>query len=151
MSLSLFHPDLFVPFHDEFHHPLAFPHVGHMKMPEMRSLPIDVIEDEKAFTVKADLPGVKKEDVHVKAKDGVLTISVESKDEKTEEKKDKETGKVFYHSLERSSRFMSRSIKMPKAADLKKCTASLTDGVLSLSVPKSEALLKDDGDRIAIA
>ncbi|MCP4444175.1 MAG: Hsp20/alpha crystallin family protein, partial [Myxococcales bacterium] len=85
----------------------------------MRSLPLDVVEDEASFMIKADLPGVNKEDVHVKAKDGKLSISVESSDEKKDEKKD-EKGKLVYHSLERSRRFMSRSITMPKTADVKK-------------------------------
>lgn len=150
MSLTLFNTEeLFRPFYsDALLHPLAW-NANEMRRPEMRSLPLDVVEDEASFMIKADLPGVNKEDVHVKAKDGVLTISVESSEEKKSEKKD-EKGKVFYHSMERSRRFMSRSITMPKNADLKKTAASLKDGVLSLTVPKSEALKDNDGERIAI-
>jgi HSP20 family molecular chaperone IbpA len=153
MSLTLFNTeDLFRPFYaDAMLHPMAWNVNSSIKAPEMRSLPLDVVEDETSFMIKADLPGVNKEDVHVKSKDGVLTISVESTEEKKDEKKD-DKGKVFYHSMERSRRFMSRSITMPKNADLKKTSASLKDGVLSLSVPKHQSdALKDDGERIAIA
>lgn len=145
MSLTLFNTeDLFRPFYSDLT-PMGW-HVASGKTPEMRSLPLDVVEDEASFMIKADLPGVNKEDVHVKAKDGKLSISVESSDEKKDEK-----GKLVYHSLERSRRFMSRSITMPKTADAKKTSAVLKDGVLAITVPKSEALKDDEGDRIAIA
>ncbi len=153
MSLTLFNTeDLFHPFRSDalLHHLHPSWQLNSMRTPEMRSLPLDVVEDEASFMIKADLPGVNKEDVHVKAKDGVLTISVESSEEKKDEKKD-EKGKVVYHSMERSRRFMSRSITMPKTADLKKTSASLKDGVLALSVPKTEALKDNEGDSIAIA
>jgi HSP20 family molecular chaperone IbpA len=149
MSLTLFNTeDLFRPLYSDLT-PMGW-HVASGKTPEMRSLPLDVVEDEASFMIKTDLPGVNKEDVHVKAKDGKLSISVESSDEKKDEKKD-EKGKLVYHSLERSRRFMSRSITMPKTADVKKTSAVLKDGVLAITVPKSEALKDDEGDRIAIA
>jgi HSP20 family protein len=149
MSLTLFNTeDLFRPLYSDLT-PVGW-HVASGKTPEMRSLPLDVVEDEASFMIKADLPGVNKEDVHVKAKDGKLSISVESSDEKKDEKKD-EKGKLVYHSLERSRRFMSRSITMPKTADVKKTSAVLKDGVLAITVPKSEALKDDEGDCIAIA
>lgn len=78
------------------------------------------------------------------------SVSLSKSDEKKDEKKD-EKGKLVYHSLERSRRFMSRSITMPKTADVKKTSAVLKDGVLAITVPKSEALKDDEGDCIAIA
>lgn len=118
-----------------------------MNLPELRPLPIDIVEDETTFTVKADVPGVTKEEIHVKAKDGVMTIEVESKKEET---KKEDTDGVKYHRTERSHSFVSRSIKMPRNADLKHVKGRLHDGVLHLAVPKLDKVEKEEGERIAI-
>jgi HSP20 family protein len=95
------------------------------------SPPVDIIEDDKEFLVKADLPDVKKEDVHVTVENGVLTIHGERKFEKEEKKK-------RYHRVERSYGSFTRSFSLPDGADGSKVRAEFKDGLLQVHMPKSE-------------
>ncbi len=92
---------------------------------------VDIIEDEKEYLVKADLPDVKKEDVKVTVESGVLTITGQRKVE--EEEKDKK-----YHRVERSYGNFLRSFALPDGADGSKVNAEFKDGVLKVHLPKSE-------------
>ena len=94
------------------------------------SMKIDVNEDEKAFTVKADIPGVKKEDIKVDVDDDQVTLRAEVKREKEEKKGEK----VVYS--ERSYGMVSRSFTLPGAVDAKGAKAEYKDGVLNLTLPK---------------
>ena len=91
---------------------------------------IDVKEDDKSFTVKADIPGVKKEDIHVDVEGDQITVRAETKYEK-DEKKDE---KVIYS--ERSYGAVSRSFSLPVDVDEKAAKAEYKDGVLNLVLPK---------------
>lgn len=92
---------------------------------------VDIHEDEKAYIVRAELPDMKKEDVHVSLENGVLTMSGERKMEK-EEKGRK------YHRVERSYGSFLRSFALPEDIDPKKVNASYKDGLLTITVAKSE-------------
>ena len=92
---------------------------------------VDIIEDDKEWLVKADLPEVKKEDVKVTVENGVLTVTGERKFEK--EEKDKK-----YHRIERSYGTFFRSFTLPDAADGSKVSAEFKDGVIKVRLPKSE-------------
>ena len=92
---------------------------------------VDIIEDDKEWLVKADLPEVKKEDVKVTVEGGVLTITGERKFEK--EEKDKK-----YRRIERSYGNFFRSFTLPDAADGSKVNAEFKDGLLKVHLPKSE-------------
>ncbi len=92
---------------------------------------VDIVEDDKEWLVKADLPEVKKEDVKVSVENGVLTITGERKFEK--EEKDKK-----YHRIERSYGTFLRSFTLPDGADGTKVNAEFKDGVLKVHLPKSE-------------
>ena len=92
---------------------------------------VDIIEDEKEWLVKADLPEVKKEEVKVTVENGVLTITGERKFEK--EEKDKK-----YHRIERSYGNFLRSFTLPDGADGSKVNAEFKDGVLKVHLPKGE-------------
>ena len=94
------------------------------------SIRIDVKEDEKSFSVKADIPGVKKDDIQVDIDDDVVTLRAEAKKEK-EEKKDE---KVVYS--ERAYGMASRSFTLPAAVDAQAAKAEYKDGVLTLTLPK---------------
>jgi HSP20 family protein len=91
----------------------------------------NVAETDKEIEFTVELPGVKPEDVHVELHDGELWISGEMKDE-TEEK-----GKTF-HKVERRYGEFRRVIPLPASADKDKVDAQLTNGVLKVSIPKSE-------------
>ena len=92
---------------------------------------VDVIEDDKEWLVKADLPEVKKEDVKVTVENGVLTITGERKFEK--EEKDKK-----YHRIERSYGNFLRSFTLPDTADGSKVNAEFKDGLLKVRIAKTE-------------
>lgn len=110
------------PFEDFFFK--AFPAERELKMK------IDVKEDDKSFTVKADIPGVKKEDINIDIDEDRVCVSAEVKREK-EEKKDE---KVVYR--ERSYGMVSRSFTLPVDVDAKGAKAEYKDGVLNLTLPK---------------
>jgi HSP20 family protein len=93
--------------------------------------PVDITEDDKEYTIKAELPGVNKEDVKVTVEGGVLSITGERKAEK--EEKDKK-----YHRIERSYGSFIRSFTLPEGASSDKIGAEFKDGVLRLHLPKDE-------------
>ncbi|MDR3481148.1 MAG: Hsp20/alpha crystallin family protein [Burkholderiaceae bacterium] len=98
-------------------------------------LKLDVSEDEKNYTVHADLPGVKKEDIRVSVEGNQVTISAELNTRK-EEKKDKN---VIYS--ERYEGKVFRSFTLDRGVDESKAEAKYADGVLVLTLPK-----KTDGN-----
>jgi HSP20 family protein len=92
---------------------------------------VDVIEGEKEYLVKAELPEVKKEDVKVSVDDGVLTIQGERKQEKEEK------GKKF-HRIERCFGRFLRTFTLPDEVDASKIAADFKDGVLNVHLPRLE-------------
>ncbi len=92
---------------------------------------VDIIEDEKEYLIKAELPEVRKEDVKVSVEDGILTISGERKHE-TEENGAK------YHRVERAYGLFSRSFTVPESADASKVSAEFKNGVLTVHLAKDE-------------
>lgn len=93
---------------------------------------IDVSENENEYRIKAEIPGVKKEDLGVTVQDGVLTINAESKYE-DEEKKD---GRVIRQER-RYGKFV-RSVRLGDDVDASNVQAEYKDGVLELNLPKLE-------------
>jgi len=96
---------------------------------------IDVFEQDDAVVVKAELPGMKKEDISVELSDGVLKITGEKKKEEKIERKN-------YYRIERSSGSFERRISLPVETQSDKAKASFKDGVLEIKVPKSEEARK---------
>jgi HSP20 family protein len=97
--------------------------------PQME-IKIDLKEDDKAYTVKADIPGVKKEDIHVSVEGNRVSISAETKMEKEE----KEGEKVLR--TERYSGKVARSFTLTHDVDDASAKAKYSDGVLELTLPK---------------
>ena len=93
---------------------------------------VDIAETDNEFTIKAEIPEVKKEDVKVTIDSGVLTIRGERKQEK--EEKDKK-----FHRVERYYGSFTRSFTLPDNVDESKIEASFKDGMLNLQIPKTEA------------
>ncbi len=92
---------------------------------------VDIAEFEDKYAIKADLPGVKKEDIHVTLLDGVLTLEA-SHSEESEEKK---AGKVIRR--ERRTGSYARSFTVGKGVTERDIIANYTDGTLTLTVPKA--------------
>lgn len=92
---------------------------------------VDISETDKEFVIKAEIPGVKKEDVKVTIESGMLTIKGERKMEKEEK------GKKF-HRVERSYGSFVRSFRIPDGVDESKVKAEFKDGVMNVALPKSE-------------
>jgi HSP20 family protein len=92
---------------------------------------VDVLESKDSYLVRAELPGMKKEDIKVEVKDGTLTISGESKSEKPAEG-------VEYRHVERVSTKFWRSFSLPEIAKQDGIEAAYKDGILEIRVPKAE-------------
>ena len=97
------------------------------------SLALDVAEKEDAFVVKASVPGVNPDDVDITLTDNVLTIRGEVKEER-------EVTEMNYHLRERRSGQFMRSVTLPVAVDAAQIEAVNENGVLTLTLPKAEAV-----------
>jgi HSP20 family protein len=90
---------------------------------------LDVFQDKDQFTIVAELPGLKKEDIELSLQDGVLTISGERKQEKKNEE--------GYRNERFFGRFQ-RSVTLPTGVDGNKVKATYEDGLLKVVLPKAE-------------
>lgn len=110
-----------------------------LRMPEIEEVSpkVDIFEEGGDFVVKAEIPGMKKEDIEVNLTDDMVTISGEKKQEEKVEKKD-------YYRLERSYGSFTRSFRLPKEIQTDKAKATFKDGVLEIKVPKTEEAKKKE-------
>lgn len=99
---------------------------------ERWAVPLDVVADGEKIVVKATLPGVKAEDIDVTVEDDLLTIKAEMKDEH-EERGDR------YLLRERRAGNFYRAIRLPDTVDADKVETEYTNGVLTITFPKTEA------------
>ena len=90
---------------------------------------LDVYQDKDQFTVVAELPGLKKEEIELSLHDGVLTISGERKQEKK--------GEEGYRNERFFGRFQ-RSVTLPASVEDNKVKATYQDGILKVVLPKAE-------------
>jgi HSP20 family protein len=93
----------------------------------------NLVETENELTVTVDLPGLKPEEVKLELREGALWITGERKEEK------EENGKTF-HRTERSYGAFRRVIDLPSTVNEEKVEAAFRDGVLSVKLPKAEAV-----------
>jgi HSP20 family protein len=98
---------------------------------------IDVSETKNELVVKAELPGMDPKDIDISMSNGFLTIKGEKKHEK--EEKDEN-----YHLIERSYGSFTRSVRLPKEVQSEKIMASFKNGVLRVTLPKSEEAKKKE-------
>lgn len=93
---------------------------------------VDIEENDESFLIRADIPGVNKEDIDVRLENGVLSITGERSEEK-------EVGEgTRLHRTERYCGTFSRRFTLPASIKASKVDASYRDGVLSLMIPKAE-------------
>lgn len=96
-------------------------------------VPLDVIEEEGQYIVKASMPGITPEDVEITLTDNVLTIKGESKHET-------ETKEANYHVRERRYGSFMRQLSLPMPVKGEEVDATFEHGVLTLRLPKTEAV-----------
>ena len=92
---------------------------------------VDVVETEEGYEVKAEVPGIKKEDIHISFENGLLTLKGEKKEES--EKKTKNT-----HRVERAFGRFERSFRLPDGIRADAIKAKYDNGVLTIAIPKAE-------------
>ncbi len=132
---SLAHFDEFEQWFDDFF-PRGFMRPFRRGFPDFESafggkMPkVDVIDRENEIVVRAELPGVDKEDLDVSLSDNLLTIRAKTKQEKQEEK-------GHYHRREISQGEFSRSIRLPANVEGDNTKASFKEGILELTIPKA--------------
>ena len=91
---------------------------------------VDISETDAEFEIKAEIPEVSKEDIHVSVNNGVMTLRGERKQEKEDKNKK-------YHRIERRYGSFSRSFTLPENVDPAGVKAAFKDGLLAIRIPKS--------------
>jgi len=124
-----------------FERDLAFPAWTEFQIPDW-SPQIEIAENNGQFTVHADLPGMKREDINVELMEDSLVISGERKKESREERDG-------FYKTERTYGGFHRSIPLPEGVDKDKATATFRDGVLQITVAVPARELK--GRKLEIA
>lgn len=94
---------------------------------------VDISETDDAFEVRAELPGVAKDDLHVSVKDNLLTLSGEKRQEKVDDTQN-------HRRVERRYGSFQRRFTLPSEVATNDIKAEFSDGVLTLSIPKPEAV-----------
>jgi HSP20 family protein len=113
--------------------------IPRLRMSEMEEISptVDIFEEEGDVVVKAELPGMRKEDIEVKLTENTVTISGEKKKEEKVEKKN-------YYRMERSYGSFTRAFSLPAEVQTDKAKAQFTEGILQIRVPKTEEAKKKE-------
>ena len=93
--------------------------------------PVDILESRDSYLIRAELPGMKREDFNLEVHDGSLTLSGERKFEEA-------ANGVEYHRVERASGKFSRSFYLPQTVKTDAIKATYRDGILEIHVPKAD-------------
>jgi HSP20 family protein len=92
---------------------------------------VDIVRDKDKLVLRADMPGIKPDDVKIEVRDDILTVSGKHEEEKEEQNKD-------YVRRERRYGSFSRSIALPAGVDADRIDATCKDGVLEVTIPMPE-------------
>ena len=93
--------------------------------------PVDILESRDAYLIRAEVPGMKKEDINLEFSDGVVTLT-------GERKFDEPAVGVQYHRSERVAGSFSRSFQLPKAINQDEMRANYQDGILEIHIQKAD-------------
>ena len=97
---------------------------------------IDVVREDDHLVVRADLPGMKPEEVKIEVEDDILTVSGEHRESKEQKEKN-------YVQQERRYGSFSRSMALPVGVDAKKIKAKTHDGVVEVTIPLPDKAKKE--------
>ena len=103
----------------------------------------EISEQEKTYQLKFDLPGVKKENIKVDVDGNLLTVTAERREEKKQESKKKYLSEINYGSY-------VRSFTLPESVNEKTVDAKFADGVLTITVPKTEVKPVSEAKQIEV-
>ncbi len=92
---------------------------------------VDIYEEEGNIVLKAELPGVKKSDIDIEVEDNMLTL-------RGERRRQEKVVEENYHRTDRQFGAFTRSFTLPKHVDVDKISAHYEDGVLTVTLPKTE-------------
>jgi len=126
-------------FEDFFRRPFPFgglPRVSFSRMEEVTPS-VDIFEDKNEVVVKAEIPGMKKEDLDITLTEDTISIAGEKKKEEKVEKKD------YYH-WECSNGSFARTFSLPAEVETGKAKAVFKDGVLEVRIPKTAEAMKKE-------
>ena len=93
--------------------------------------PVDVAETQEKIVVRAEVPGMKQEEITIEFENGILSIKGERKAEKNGEG-------TTWHRVERNYGYFVRSFTLPRTVDAERIAATYRDGILEIEVPKKE-------------
>lgn len=111
-------------------HRWGWPSWGELTRPMERLAPrVNVIDRDNEVVVRAEMPGVKKEDLDISVTENAVSIKGSTKREEKEEKGD-------YYRCEIASGAFARTVGLPSSVDTDKAKASFKDGMLELTIPK---------------
>ncbi|MCL1926912.1 MAG: Hsp20/alpha crystallin family protein [Syntrophorhabdaceae bacterium] len=96
---------------------------------------VDIYETNEVVVVKAEMPGLTKDQIGIEVKDGLLVL-------KGERKIEKDVKEENYHRIERAYGTFQRTFSLPASVDQEKISASLKEGILELTLPKKEQAKK---------
>jgi HSP20 family protein len=98
---------------------------------------VDIVENEKAYEITAELPGMDEKNIEVKLSNGSLTIRGEKQEEREEKRRD-------YYLHERSFGTFERAFNLPEGVDADKIEASFKKGVLTVTLPKRPEAIRPE-------
>lgn len=106
--------------------------LANLDLPVLNIRPsVDIVEEDDKVLLKADMPGMEKDNIKVVVQDGILTIEGERNESREEKRKG-------YTRTERFMGTFSRSFNLPAWADESRVSADYTNGVLTVTIPKTE-------------
>jgi len=121
----------------------SFPSLTLPSMPKISHASCDIIDDGDKFRVKVDVPGVKKDEIKLNITENSVEVSAEHKKEEEEKKKNfvrKERSQVSYY----------RVLPLPERVDSSKVSAKLTDGILNITLQKTNPTQKQNKRSISV-
>lgn len=110
---------------------LEWPSFPELALPELKLPKIDVVDREAEVLVKAEVPGVEKQDLDISVSDNTVTIKGSTRREEKEEKGD-------YYRREIATGSFSRTVTLPAEVNGNKAKANFKDGIIEITIPKVE-------------
>jgi HSP20 family protein len=114
-----------------------------LPIPKAASMSCDIADEGDKYSIKVEIPGVKKDEIKLNVADSILEISAQHKEEEEEKKKN-------YIRKERSEVSYYRTIPLPEKIVAGKAQAKLTDGILNITVPKAVPTPKPKSNTIQV-